>query len=49
MSSLFKNSLYKTYICWLDSTRLSPSCEAQNTDRECVNEQNAHTTNRGER
>ena len=36
--------LWKSYICWLHSTRRSPSSETKNTDWNGINEQNVHTT-----
>ena len=36
--------LWKSYICWLHSTRRSPSSETTNTDWNGINEQNVHTT-----
>ena len=35
--------LYKSYICWLDSTRLSPSCEAQSILIEMIKMGKIHT------
>ena len=35
--------LWKSYICWLHSTRRSPSSETKNTDWNGINEQNVHT------
>ena len=38
--------LPKSHICWLDSIRLSPSCETQDIDRICENEQKTHKSQR---
>ena len=41
--------LQKSFICLLDSRRVSPSCEIKNTDRNGINWQNSYTARHTER